>query len=113
MNEAEPNGQAKNASRLILLFLVRVRPAKRAELILSVRGLAPKERDACTGFAILQSVDDNDLIYIVNQWESLEGCRRYLDSESFRALRGAAGVLGTYSEWRIVTDAPEWHPANI
>jgi quinol monooxygenase YgiN len=98
---------------LTLLLLVRVRPAKRSELILSARGLAPKERDACNGFAILQSVDDSDLLYIVGQWESEEACRSYLNSEAFRALRGAAGVLGTYHEWRVATDAAGLSSADV
>jgi len=113
MSEIDSGRQEENPSRRFLLLLVRVRPAKRAELILSVRGLAPREPDACGSFSILQSVDDSNLLYIVGRWESEESCRGYLASEAFRALRGAAGVLGTYNEWRVVTDAFTGSTADV
>lgn len=113
MGDVDSERAEKNPPRVSLLWLVRVRPAKRSEMILSARGFAPKERDACSSFAILQSVDDSDLVYMVAQWESEEACRNYLNSEPFRALRGAACVLGTYNEWRVTTDAAGLSPADV
>ena len=80
-------------SRVILLHIrVRPKPEKRREFIQSARSMA-----ALTG-ELYQAVDDENLLLLVELWDSEPEAQAYAESDAYRALRGALCTLCEESE---------------
>jgi heme-degrading monooxygenase HmoA len=85
-----------------LMFLVKVIPAKKRELLLAVRGYDPESQPGYAGVKVFLSVDDFETVSCMIRWESEAHVEKYLASDQFHALCGAASTLGEHSEWHIL-----------
>ena len=85
-----------------LRLVARIPPDKRLEYTQSVQSLLRGERDRFQRTLVLQDVDDRSLFCWMADGEAPEGLQTFLDSSTFRALKGAAEVLGTVEEISVL-----------
>ena len=79
---------------LTLRVLVRAPPEKRQELIQALGAFIPEPSARPCRRLLLQAIDDEDLVCWIGEWRERDELDRFLSSETYRALRGAATVLG-------------------
>jgi hypothetical protein len=90
-----------------LRLVARIPPDKRVEFIHSAQSLLRAERTHFRRTLVLQDVDDRSVFCWIADGEAPEGLRAILDSSTLHALKGAADVLGTVEELRVLEgDAP-------
>ena len=82
--------------------MVRVPAHKRLELIQALSSYVGDERVRPFRRQVLQDLNDENLVCWLGDWHSRECLDRFLKTETYRALRGAAQVLGTLEELRLV-----------
>ena len=85
-----------------LRLVARVPPDKRLEFTQSVQSLLRGKEAHFRRTLVLQDVDDRSLFCCMADEEAPEGLRAFLDSSTFHALKGAAEVLGSIEELRIL-----------
>lgn len=83
-------------------LVARIPPDKRLEYTQSVQSLLGGERHRFRRTLVLQDVDDRSLFCWMADGEAPEGLAAFLGSSTFRALKGAAEVLGTVEEVSIL-----------
>ena len=87
-----------------LRLLARVPTEKRQEFLESIQSLSKEE---CGGFRrklLFEDVADETLFCWMAESDSRKELEAFMQSDTFRALRGAAQVLGTLEELRVVED---------
>ena len=84
-----------------LRFLIRVPHDKRQELVQSLSSFIPEESARPCRRLLLQELNDEDLICWMGEWRQPDELARFLSSETYRALVGAAKVLGHLEEERM------------
>lgn len=87
-----------------LRFLVRVPPDKRQELIQSLSSFIPEKSARPCRRLLFQELNDENLVCWMGEWRGRADLERFLASETYRALKGAAAVLGHMEEAQLV----EW-----
>ena len=92
---------------ITLRFLVRVPPDKRQELIQSLSSFIPEKSARPYRRLLFQDVNDEDLLCWMGEWREPADLDRFLSSETYRALRGAATVLGHLEEVQLVESSSE------
>jgi quinol monooxygenase YgiN len=94
---------------ITLRFLVRVPPEKRQELVQSLSSFIPEKSARPCRRLLFQELNDENLVCWVGEWQGQAELDLFLASETYRALKGAATVLGHLEEVRLVEapDAPE------
>ena len=85
-----------------LRFLVRVPPDKRQELVQSLGSFFPEKSARPIRRLLFQELNDEALICWMGEWRERADLERFLSSETYRALRGAATVLGHLEEVQLV-----------
>jgi hypothetical protein len=85
-----------------LRLVARIPPDKRLEYTQSVQSLLRGQESPVEGALVLQDVDDRSLFCWMADGEAPEGLRSFLDSSTFHALKGAAEVLGSIEELRVL-----------
>jgi len=85
-----------------LRFLVRVPPDKRQELVQALSSFMPEKSARPFRRLLFQELNDEALICWMGEWREHAELERFLSSETYRALRGAATVLGQLEEVRLV-----------
>ena len=94
-----------------LRILLQIDPDKRHEFIQSARLLLPQRTDngnRCRCL-LLQAVDDENRFCMIVEYERNEKLLAYLHSDRYRALLGAATVLGMSNDLDIV----EYQPVSL
>ena len=81
-----------------LRLLVRVTADKRQELIQSLSSFVADESIRPYRRLVLQDLSDENLICWMGEWHRDEDFCAFRRSETYRALRGAAQVLGILEE---------------
>ncbi len=81
------------AGAVTMLLTARIRAEKRAEFLLSARSFGPTG-----GFEFFEGTDDPEQICAVGRMRA-SADERYLESDRFRALKGALRTLA--SEWTL------------
>ena len=84
-----------------LRFLVRVPPDKRQELVQSLSSFIPEKAARPCRRLLFQELNDEDLVCWMGEWRERANLDRFLSSETYRALRGAATVLGQLEEVQL------------
>jgi hypothetical protein len=90
-----------------LRLVARIPPDKRLEFTQSVQSLLRGHDSPVDHALVLQDVDDRSLFCWMADGEDAEGLESFMHSPTFHALKGAAEVLGTIEELRILQDNPE------
>ncbi len=86
----------------MLRFLVRVPPDKRQELVQSLSSFIPEQAARPCRRLLFQELNDENLVCWMGEWRERAALDRFLSSETYRALRGAATVLGHLEEVQLV-----------
>ncbi len=87
-----------------LRFLVRVPPDKRQELIQSLSSFIPEKSARPRRRLLFQELNDEGLVCWMGEWRGRADLERFLSSETYRALKGAAALLRNMEEVQLV----EW-----
>lgn len=87
-----------------LRLVARVPPDKRLEFTQSVQSLLRGKEAHFRRTLVLQDIDDRSVFCWMADGEGAGGLETFMDSPTFRALRGAAEVLGTIEELRVLQD---------
>ena len=90
-----------------LRLVARIPPDKRLEFTQSTQSLLRGEESPFRRTLVLQDIDDRSLFCWIADAEASEGLSAFLASSTFRALKGAAEVLGTIEELRVLQDDPQ------
>ncbi len=89
------------------MILVNIRmnvvPEKRKELLQAMTSLMASIRTerGCHRCDFYHSTDDEDELYLCEEWETQEGLAGHLQSEQFKVLLGAMSLLKKPHEMRI------------
>jgi hypothetical protein len=84
-----------------LRLMVRVPVNKRQELIQALSSFVADEQVRPFRRLVMQDLNDESLICWVADWHSRECLNRFLESPTYRVLKGAAQVLGALEEVRL------------
>lgn len=87
-------------------LLAHVPPDKRHEFVESAHDLPAQEPSALTRILVLQDRRDPSLFCWMGEGSTADGLESFLHSPGFRALKGAAEVLGGIEELRVLEDRP-------
>ena len=85
-----------------LRLVARVPPDKRLEFTQSVQSLLRGKESHFRRTLVLQDVDDRSVFCWMADGEEAGGLESFMDSPTFRALKGAAEVLGTIEELQVL-----------
>ena len=91
-----------------LRLLARVPGDKRQEFLDSLKSLTATDEWGLCRKMLFEDVVDNTSFCWMGDCDSKEDLEAFMQSDTFRALRGAAQVLGTLEELRIVEDRTEF-----
>jgi hypothetical protein len=81
-----------------LRLVARIPPDKRLEFTQSVQSLLRGEESPIQRALVLQDVDDRSVFCWMADGDEAGGLATFMGSPTFRALKGAAEVLGTIEE---------------
>ena len=101
------------AGAVTILLTARVRDEKRAEFLLSARSLGPEG-----GFEFYEGVEDREGVCAVGRLQPHREVSPYLESDRFRALKGALRTLTSGWEIRLLSARVSWcadsrHPQGV
>ena len=85
-----------NTARMVLLILrMKVLPEKRMELSQAVASLIGSIRTekGCRSCDFSRSMEDENKLYLLGEWDTQENLNSHLKSVHFRVLRGAMNLL--------------------
>ncbi len=85
-----------------LKVVIHVQADKRQEFIQALRTLAPQEEGRMPHTLMLQGIDDTNLICHIVQCHDAQELDAYVQSQQFRALRGAIAVLGCQHDLQVI-----------
>lgn len=76
---------------------------KRAEALRALRAFSGTlcVRAACTGYDILQDVEEDGAYLLVEHWHSIEGLQRHIRSDGFRRLLDLMDLADRRPEFRL------------
>lgn len=80
---------------ILVIMRMKVSSEKRMELSQTIASLIISIRRelGCKRCSFCQSVEDEDELLLLEEWDNREYIRRHLKSEHFRVLRGALNLL--------------------
>ena len=84
---------------------MNVLPEKQKELVqtlLSMIGAEEKEA-GCLSYALFRSIEDKNLLNLLEEWETREDLERHIRSERFSVLLGTKSLLAKPLELKIRT----------
>jgi quinol monooxygenase YgiN len=80
---------------ILTIMRMKVRSEKRLELsqtIISLLG-SIRTKEGCRSCDLCQSLENENELCLLEEWETLENFRAHLKSEHFRVIRGAMNLL--------------------
>ena len=84
-------------TRFMILLIIRmnVLSEKRTELLQTVASLSVSMRmeKGCRQYNFCQSLEDENRLFILEEWDNRETLMTHLKSENFKVLRGATNLL--------------------
>jgi quinol monooxygenase YgiN len=82
-------------SMVLVIIRMKVLPEKRIELLQTIALLIGSIRTekGCKRCDFCQSMEDENNLWLIEQWDTLENLRSHLKSRRFRVLRGAMNLL--------------------
>ncbi len=111
VKRSEGNEGAPGA--VTVLLTARVRPEKRAEFLLSARSFGPEG-----GFEFYEGVEDPERMCAIGRLQPHTEVSPYLESDRFRALKGALRTLTSGWEVSLLSARVSWcadsrHPQGV
>ncbi len=97
---------------ILVVIRMKVLPEKHLELSQTIASLISSIRaeKGCRRCDFYQSVEDENQLNLLEEWDTQENFNGYLKSRSFGVLRGAMNLLQEPSEMTFHT---VFHPAGI
>jgi quinol monooxygenase YgiN len=97
---------------IMAIIRMNVLPDKRMELSQTITSLSGsiKQENGCTRCDFCQSIEDENKLFILEEWDTNENLMKHLKSEHFRVLRGAMNFLQEPYERTFFTVS---HPVGI
>ncbi len=89
---------------LFVRLMARIPAEKRREFLESLKALAAREKGGLCRKLLFEDVYDDTLFCWMADCDSKEKLQAFMQSDNFPALRGAAQVLGSLEEVRVVED---------
>jgi len=91
---------------------MKISAAKRRELSQTVTSLIDSMRTepGCRRFDFCQNVENENELYLLEEWETQENLKNHLMSDRFRVLRGAMNLLQEPYEMQFHT---LFHPSRM
>ena len=99
-------------SMVLVILRMKVLPEKRMELsqtIVLLIGSIRTEK-GCNRCEFCQSIEDENLLFLLEEWDTRENLMSHLKSGRFKVLRGAMNLLKDPYEMRFQT---VFHPAGM
>jgi quinol monooxygenase YgiN len=80
---------------ILVITRMKISAAKRLELSQTIASLIGSMRTepGCRRFDFCQNVENENELYLLEEWENQENLKDHLRSERFRVLRGAMNLL--------------------
>ena len=80
---------------ILLILQMDVLSEKRLELSQTIASLSEsvKLKKGCQRYDFLQSIEDENRLYLLEEWDTEENLMNHLKSEHFRVFRGAMNLL--------------------
>ena len=97
---------------ILVIIRMKVLSEKRLELSQTIALLIVSIRTekGCKRCDFCQSMEDEDRLFLIEEWDSQENLKSYLKSGRFRVLRGAMNLLKEPYEMTFHT---VFHPAGM
>jgi quinol monooxygenase YgiN len=97
---------------VLVIIRMKVLSGKRMELSQTIASLIGSIRTekGCKGCDFCQSMEDENELFLLEEWETRENLRSHLKSRPFRVLRGAMTLLKEPCEMMFHT---VFHPAGM
>ncbi len=97
---------------ILTIIRMKVLPEKRMELSQTIALLTVSIRteEGCNRCDFCQSNEDENRLFLLEEWDTEENLMSHLKSERFRVLRGAMNLLGEPYEMTFHT---VFHPAGM
>ena len=95
-----------------VIIRMKVLPEKRMELSQTIASLIGSIRTekGCNRCDFCQSIEDENRLFLLEEWDTQENLKDHLKSERFRVLRGAMNLLREPYEMVLHT---VFHPAGM
>ena len=80
---------------ILVVIRMKVHPEKRMELqqtITSLFGSIRREK-GCRCCEFCQSIDDENLLFLLEEWDTQENFKEHMKSKHFKIFRGAMNLL--------------------
>ena len=97
---------------ILIIIRMKVLSEKRLELSQTIASLSRSMRmeKGCERCDFCQSIEDENRLFLLEEWDTQENLMTHLKSEHFRVLRGAMNLLKEPYERMFHT---VFHPAGI
>ena len=97
---------------ILVIIRMKVLPEKRMELSQTIALLIVSIRmeKGCQRCDFCQDVEDENRLFLLEEWDTEENIKSYVKSERFRVLRGAMNLLKEPYEMMFHT---VFHPAGM
>jgi len=97
---------------ILVIIRMKVLPEKRMELLQTIASLMGSIRTekGCKRCDFSQGLEDENLLFLIEEWNTEENLMNYLKSARFRVLRGAMNLLKEPYEMVFHT---VFHPARM
>jgi quinol monooxygenase YgiN len=96
----------------LLIISMKVLSEKRMELSQTIASMCASRRreKGCQSCDFCQSIEDENRLFLLEEWDTQENLMTHLMSEQFRVPRGAMNLLEEPYEWGFHSD---YHPAGM
>jgi len=80
---------------ILVIIRMKVRSEKRMELSQTIASLSGSIRmeKGCQRCDLCQSIEDENRLFLLEEWDTRENLKSHMKSERFRVLRGAMNLL--------------------
>jgi len=97
---------------ILVNIKMKVLPEKRMELTQTIASLSGsiKLRKGCRRYDFCRSMEDENELYLLEEWDSREHLAAYLESDQHKVLRGVMNLLEEPCERRFLSVV---HPAEL
>lgn len=97
---------------ILVIIRMKIYPAKRLELSQTITSLVDSmiTEPGCRRLNFCQNVENENELYLLEEWENQEMLKNHLISELFKVLRGAMNMLLEAWEMEFFT---LFHPSGI
>jgi quinol monooxygenase YgiN len=94
-----------NSIMILVITRMKISASKRLELSQTIASLIGSMRmePGCRRFDFCQNVEDENELYLLEEWENQKNLENHLVSERFKVLRGAMNLLREPYEMEFYT----------